>query len=65
MRTKGAFSAGVNGQHVLIDAGRDIVIVKLSSHPNYTDEWSDEMLCRGVEVIVRKLSGEEGFSMRA
>jgi hypothetical protein len=55
----------VNGQHVLIDAGRDIVIVKLSSHPNYTDEWSDEMLCRGLEVIVRKLSGEEGFSMRA
>lgn len=32
---------------------------------NYTDEWADELFFRASEAIVRHLSGETEFSMRA
>ena len=55
---------GVNGQQVVIDSSRQIVAVKLSSYPSYTDDWADDVWWKGYEAMVAELTGERDFKMR-
>ena len=55
---------GVNGQQVVIDSSRQIVAVKLSSYPSYTDAWADDVWWKGYEAMVASLTGERDFRMR-
>ena len=56
---------GVNGQQILIDAGRDLVVVKLSSQPTYTDDTMDASFWAAYEAIVREITGEAEYSMKS
>ena len=55
---------GVNGQQILVDAGRGIVVVKLSSWSTYIDEPKDLAFVAGYEAIVAALTGEAGYALR-
>ena len=50
---------GVNGQQVVIDSSRQIVAVKLSSYPSYTDDWDDDVWWKGYEAMVGELTGRK------
>jgi len=54
---KEAFSAiGVNGQWIYIDAERDIAIIKQSSQPIASDNYSDQYNVNAYDTIIEQLS---------